>query len=345
MRCPQCEFENMPGLTSCFRCGSVLEAGTVKVEVHPPRASTWKGPLRRAGRWLRRRSFLDGAPEADLGEIRQRQRWARETKSVIGRIVEGLVPGLSHWRQGRLREVRYYCLAWFLLLLGTLALYGTSYGNACLGGAVGLHAWLVVSGVPELDRVRGFAGRLLMIGSLTFLFWFCYTALGRAALRDIVRGYTTLEVPHQNVKNGDLLLGRRSLGGERAFVRGALVLTSLQTVAAGDGGHWGRGHQAMFGQLIGLPGETVTIRHGRFHVNESALDPARFPVPEWLRGRELSVPVPAGNCFVSSEFRVGGRPTDSMVVRACLYYPAQIEARAFMRWLPLRRRGFLKEAE
>ena len=52
MRCPRCGFENMPGLTTCVRCSSVMQA-TAPVVATPPRAG-WTKHLRPIGYWLNR---------------------------------------------------------------------------------------------------------------------------------------------------------------------------------------------------------------------------------------------------------------------------------------------------
>ena len=48
MQCPSCRFENMPGLESCGRCGTLLSLSTVTIDVNPPRASKASKRLRKA---------------------------------------------------------------------------------------------------------------------------------------------------------------------------------------------------------------------------------------------------------------------------------------------------------
>lgn len=47
MQCPSCGFENMPGSEGCARCGTSLTIATMTLDVHPPRAASPGGVLRR----------------------------------------------------------------------------------------------------------------------------------------------------------------------------------------------------------------------------------------------------------------------------------------------------------
>ena len=47
MQCSNCQFQNMPGVQTCGRCGASLQLASLAIDVHPPRAS------RAAKRWRR----------------------------------------------------------------------------------------------------------------------------------------------------------------------------------------------------------------------------------------------------------------------------------------------------
>ena len=97
-------------------------------------------------------------------------------------------------------------------------------------------------------------------------------------------------------------------------------------------------------QIIGLPEENVELKEGIFRVNEKALDSRQFPVPSWMRNLEFSIVVPQNTYFVCAEFR-GTRYNAEIAAQACLVRRDWIYARAFMRWWPMRRRGFIGTAE
>ena len=47
MQCSNCQFQNMPGVQTCGRCGASLQLASLAIDVHPPRAG------RAAKRWRR----------------------------------------------------------------------------------------------------------------------------------------------------------------------------------------------------------------------------------------------------------------------------------------------------
>jgi hypothetical protein len=101
-------------------------------------------------------------------------------------------------------------------------------------------------------------------------------------------------------------------------------------------------------QIVGLPGERVQIENDTFIVNGQELDSEKYPVPRWLRGRRVSANVGDDSYFISCQYSVrahGRQLTNANIHDICLIRSSNIEARAFMRWLPLSRRGFLREVE
>jgi len=99
------------------------------------------------------------------------------------------------------------------------------------------------------------------------------------------------------------------------------------------------------GQIVGLPGEVVDVRANAFAVNGQALEGQRYPLPPWLQGRQLTVPLADGQYFVSCDYRVHGRGVvldNSVIQEICVALRGQIDSRAFWLWSPLSRRGRLR---
>src|SRR5262245_31071590 len=59
MQCPNCRFENMPGVAACGRCGGSLQLTSTAIDVHPPRAGAWAKALRRVSPGRRSYQFRD----------------------------------------------------------------------------------------------------------------------------------------------------------------------------------------------------------------------------------------------------------------------------------------------
>jgi len=338
MRCPRCEFENMPGQTKCFKCGSVLE-GPKEINVHPPRMAGWKRPIRSVRRWIR---GTTGIPNLKI-EIPTP---GKRTFKCFGGLILSIVPGLAHLLDRRFKEIRWYFLAWLILLLGSLFLYATTTGLLLAGLAVGLHTWIAVHHTV-IRELKEFGPRLFAMIFLMILIGILYWSVQRVFLADITTGYTTLTIPYYNVESGDCLLARYSHAQEHPLPRGSLTLARMRSV----GVYQGRAREVggfgppMIVQIIGLPGEKLEIIEGTFFIDGQLLDTERYPVPQWLRTREISVKIPEDSYFVSTEYNVDrrGRGLDERtILAACLIRSEDISARAFMRWLPVGKRGFLE---
>ena len=340
MRCSRCHCENIPGQDRCFKCGSILEAAGGLVEVHPPRMSAWRGPFRGIARRLRRFQILSGTLPSD----RIRRLLDRLASDAAFGLIVSVIPGLAHLIRGRFREVRLYVLLWLVLLSMGLFLYSSGVGYLLIGLAIGVHAWIAIQ-FALLKEISGLAERmaatLVVVGCFALLYW----GVPRLAFRGYTGGYTALTIPDMQIHRGDYLLVRRTRPSQVVLTRGTLVLfhpiyignNQVDTV---------RDRQPMIGQIVGLPGETITIAEGCYAVGDDRLDPERFPVPRWLPDRTITTVVHPGLYFVSSAYTLQAhgniRLTDAAVRRVCLVRMEDIQGHAFMRWWPLTRRGFIE---
>jgi hypothetical protein len=172
---------------------------------------------------------------------------------------------------------------------------------------------------------------------------FIYRAIPSLVLPDLTAGHTTLTIPYQEILPGDYLLARHSQAGREHIGRGSLVLTHL----AQTRNQRSRKGQEMIVQVVGLPGETLEITDNVFVVDGRQLDTEKYPVPGWLHNRKLSVKIENERYFINCDYRAnvrGGLP-DGAILAVCIVPLADIRAQAFMRWLPLSRRAYLKAME
>ncbi|MCE5184639.1 MAG: S26 family signal peptidase [Planctomycetaceae bacterium] len=334
MRCLQCEFENMPGLTKCMRCGSVLQAPAA-VEVHPPRMSRWKKPVRHIMRSLRQT-----VPAAAWSDEEHRfhifPEWLRKASRVsfFGAVLS-FIPGFAHIIQRRFFSIRWWVLAWLVLLLGGLFLFGSTLGQILLGAAVGVHVWIALHSavLKEYDSLRVRVGYYL---AFLVIFYISYQVLGRVIFFNMRPGFSASHVPAVQVHRGDLLLGRTDID-PNGLARGSYVLTPLSTL----GGH-NRRSTPVYVQVVALPGEVVDVNDGSWTVNGNFLDTEQYPIPVWLTKLKFRTVVPEDSYFINAEFRGTGY-NSQQAASVCIVVRNRIEAKAFMRWIPLRRRGFIAE--
>ena len=111
MRCQRCEFENMPGLDTCLRCGSVLINADEPIDIHPPRMSRWKKPIRNFFRQLRQFMPISAWSGEDL-HFHFFPPWLKKISRVnfLGAFLS-IIPGLAHLIQKRFHSIRWWVLA------------------------------------------------------------------------------------------------------------------------------------------------------------------------------------------------------------------------------------------
>jgi hypothetical protein len=223
-----------------------------------------------------------------------------------------------------------------MLLLTGLFLYGSSMGLIILGLAIGIHVWIAVHSALLADYHQfnhRFVGYLIIL----FLYFVLYQALGRVIFFNLRGGYSVVDVAYAQVQHGDFLLGRVSQTDPEDITRGSFVLVQLENV--GNHGFAGRTNTA-YAQVIALGGDTVAIVNDQFVVNDQQLDAEQYPLPTWLKRQKFSTVVPQGSYFISAQYRGTGY-TESQAIEVCVVSQGQIVAKAFLRWMPLRHRGFI----
>jgi len=339
MRCQRCKFENIPGQKTCIKCGSALEIKSAAINIYPPRMPRWKKPFRDVLRSMRKGKVV---PQIDAKSYLSPRLKAFFSDSISGLLLS-IIPGLAHWMQNRFKEIRWYFLAWLILLLSGLFLYGSPAGFLCFGLAIGVHAAIALQYgiIKDLTNIgEKIVTIILVLIGLTFLYRF----IPRMPFLNFDGGYSSLTIPYYNVEAGDYLLARGGLDEKDLLSRGSLVLIHPATL----GGYRRivtRGNDTVIGEIVGLPGERLQIVNEVFIIDGQLLDVEKYPVPQWLRRIPFSATIPNDSYFVSSRYSVsahGIQLTASHIKQVCVLKTNDIEVKAFMRWWPLSRRGFLK---
>lgn len=335
MQCPRCAFENLPGQTACFRCGSALVAEAT-VDVHPPRATAWSKRADGVRRRLRRVFRIDAMEKTPVPAAVS---WSGH---VLVYLVLAPVPGLLQLYQGRFREVWFWSVAWLFLILGAGYLYGLSAGLFLIGLAAGLHGWLVGRAWGVIHPNDDLSGRLGGVVGMVLLAAVLYWLVGREVASRFTGGYSPLAVPGVQVEAGDYLVGRPISAAPKDLARGSFVV-----YRSPDVDQWRRPFrftpETTVGQVIGRPGETVTLDNGTFLVNGRRLDFRDYPVPRWLWSTDESFSVPRGCYFISAAYHLtlapGVRLMRNIIEPRCLIHAERIQSRLTYRWLPVGRRG------
>jgi hypothetical protein len=338
MRCERCKFENIPGQKTCIKCGSALEIKPTAINVHPPRMSKWKKPFRVLQQLMRRGKVV---PQENIKLYCPP--WIKEvfSDSFLGLFLS-VIPGLAHSIQKRFGEIRWYFLAWLVLLISGLFLFGSQAGFICLGLAIGVHTGIAVQYgiIKDLANLRE---KILTVILVLLALTFIYRFTPRILVPNLAGGYSSLSVSYYKVEAGDYLLGWRNLKENAALKRRDLVFIHPEYFSTHSGQTTGR--ELIVGQIVGLAGEQLDIKDGVFIVNGQKLDSNIYPVPQWLQINGYSVIIPESSYFIIVQYNLTGHNMaleSTLVNQICIRKADDIESRIFMRWWPLWRRGFLR---
>jgi hypothetical protein len=332
----------MPGYDSCVQCGSVLKAASGQVDIDPPRMSKWKIPFRSLMRSVRG----SGVPVLDMPDTKM-PKWVKLFVGVgtFG-VILSFIPGLGHALLRAFKTIRMYVLAWAILLPLALFFHGGTFGAIFLGLAFGVHVWIAMH-CSLIREHEEFLKRIIAFVIIAFFYLVFYRSIWLVVFHDIIGAHSTMNAPCHRVETGDFLIARRSLAKEQPFERGALAIVRLTSIGVERSAFqelFMTPEARSFGQVIGLPGEEVEIKERCFYIDGQPLDTEKYPVPDWIGDRQLKTTVPDACYFMIAEYN--GRDYGvTQIIGVCTVQSDRIEAKVFMRWLPLSRKGFIREAE
>jgi hypothetical protein len=162
MQCSNCQFQNMPGVQNCGRCGASLQLASLAIDVHPPRASRpakWRRhvlPIYWLGRWFpvtRWGLGIRRGLSAMLAHIKESQ-W-RSNLPMIGLVLRTIVPGWAHWYTGRRTRAVCFLACYVGLLLLALLFSRAPASSLMIQAIILFHAATVADALAPTDRVFG----------------------------------------------------------------------------------------------------------------------------------------------------------------------------------------------
>lgn len=259
MQCVNCQFENLPGVTTCGRCQSSLVLATICVT--PIRAS-------RLGLQTRMRRLFYRCESA----IRQAIPWI--PKDFIDAISSphwtaaalSIVPGLGHFVFGQRRLGAILLGLWLLLLM--LALLAFPYGSALyiFSFAIAVHSFAVISHFSRSLSAMRIAIRCVF-GMMAYMVLYMYVYAPTASLAaNYVSGITLPSLPSNPLlQTGDGILFEGPWMRQETFNRGDLVVYQINEhqLSGHNYTHAGMG----IDRVIGVPGDTVSVQGGVLLVN------------------------------------------------------------------------------
>jgi hypothetical protein len=290
MECPNCTFQNTPGLPVCVRCQSRLDL--TDIEVTPPRAS---GSLvvRSSRRWSWR---VKAAAQYMGRSATATARNAIPREVCISELLWSVVPGRGQVRHGHRVLGMCILVGWAVFILLAAMNAGSPSGYFFVFSAIGVHCFGVSLVLAPALRDMHFGHRLLA-GIATWLLLVGVIYWPASRLLGNVFALTPIEEVRESriMERGDVLLSTGPWTRPESIHRGDIVMYRIRgftmpavIVREGVG----------IDRVIGLPGDRVEIRKGRLTVNGEPPSEQFGPLGSTKSLPDTSISVGEGQCVV-----------------------------------------------
>jgi signal peptidase I len=338
MKCPECGYHTLPGVSECPRCGPGRRAveGAAVEALYPPRA--------------RDRTLRDRLPTVDVPQVRDGLRgllaahggaaldW-RGAAGAWGISAAAMVPGLGQALDRRPAAA----LRFFLGAVGLVGLAAVTIRHPVSNLFLGLPLLLVLASVFEaaLHAFPGAGGdseaeglRALRLGFLSLaLVFFTVAGTGLVLSRWLELWTINTDQAAPALMRGDRILVRRLERPVSELRRGDVVLVADPEFAPEFGGRF-------IERVLGLPGDRIESDGRELRVNSRVLPPEERPL-SWTRfPMACSTTVPAGvvALWTNAQPEVPSPQTTPVL----LLPPDRIPGRAVLIYGPAGRRRWLR---
>lgn len=293
MECPSCTFQNMPGLTSCVRCGTLMDLSGV--DVMPVRASSGRASRRAQAA---ARSVRQSATDAAHAIERRVPLGLTFGDVSAAQLLHCLVPGLPQIRSEfpPLRLLGWAVLGLWLSFLALAGLFvGTTFSTLLCFGLLSIHGFSIsLLFTRSLQNVS--TGLRFAFGIGIYILLFALYGPALAGIRSVA-----VVVPLSNltvegaIRNDDVLLRTGRWNRPAAFARGDLVVAQIDRIQ--DGGLIVR-EGLNVDRVIGIPGDVVVTLNGVLTVNGEPAPRERQPLTGTERLGNGTIVVPQGTYLV-----------------------------------------------
>ena len=309
MKCPQCGLNNLEHIDVCVKCGCLLVAGSLPEDFSPeaPRAGKLN-PIRRLyWKWRRSRRII--LPDDGPGTHVPFWKKPFSTSLYYGEPVPGsllamflsyILPGSGQLLMGRrLRGIAFIIPAILTLLVFALAMstYLVDGIRTCMNVYLVLQCISVFDAMPKVraSRTADIIANIIIAASIWFVCFFVINTAIPYATRYFWSG-SELRIIYYNfpesciVQYNDTLL----LQKKDAYERGNIVMyTCSVPYLYNNRTRWNTNYITI-GKILGVPGETVTVKNAIISVNsielenqaELTLRPQKIPDMEWTLGTD-----------------------------------------------------------
>jgi hypothetical protein len=340
--CSNCQFQNMPGVTHCGRCGASLTLRTAVINVHPPRANRWAKTWRRT---IMAR-FMRSSRESVQFAKRQWEFSPSMELPSLGLLCRLSVPGWAQIHSGQATFGKGLLAGYAVLIAAAAACFGSSACSFLLGMAFTCHGISVYevarrSSAGFRDRVFRVLLGCGLLGAVVYL-----------PVYSVTTRFVDAVVIQQNrypLQAGDVLLVRRFSHSRSTPRVGDVVQYQIATDSVL--GHTSAGAAARYliqgarmDRVLAGPGQVITWENGQLTV-DGQRSPWR-PLNPGGALQSLSVTLPSDSWFilpstdiVTAQFQ----PTQENWEMWSIVKTSQIEGRIVWRSWPWSRIGFVDD--
>ncbi|MDX2133108.1 MAG: hypothetical protein SFY69_13770 [Planctomycetota bacterium] len=335
MECPNCNFQNVPGMRSCARCQSLLDFSSLAID--PPRAADAVMPLAVRHAAIRARISL-GQTFADI---------ARRSSSIFPQelnrpaLLRSVIPGWGHCYLGYRWFGRVAIAIWLALIVTTLLLNGVADGWFMYFILVGWHSFVI-----SLLLARVLSTQPILTRALVGL---CMYALLNAAIylparwlfHGVARPFSLSGIGTTEVlRNGDTVIHTGRWNRPDSFRPGDLVVYDIHAISVP--GAYIRGGVGV-DRIVAGPGDAVSGADSTLLVNGAPLAASASPLRAPYRFPTFGISLGDDEYFiVPSLFNFQGQlPANArdLYIKACVVREADITGKVLWRSGPLSRFG------
>ncbi len=342
MQCSSCQFENMPGVSNCGRCGAALNLASASVE----RLSAPRPPL---GQALAAIDYifsrLRGSPEDwVLGWdkiIHKRLVSLKRNRIPWGLLLRMIIPGWPQFYRGRkLAGAIFLCGYLVCIPLGFLY-FGTNLGSVFLGLVMTFHASSVAD-IVIAHADDGESRLLYCIACLALVGILIYFPANLLIDRVAVPQHFLIDAPP--FLAGDVIIYNPSAYRHSDPQIGDMVMYHLphERIYARRNVIYDFHGQEVVGRLIAGPRQQITCEKGQLKV-DNQISPWSDLYSEYYPKSD-SVTVPLDRYFVMTGFaRMPFQPVPKELwLRFSMVPRERIIGKVYFRNQPLSRFGFIR---
>lgn len=335
VECPNCNFQNVPGLRACARCQSLLELSCVSID--PPRAADVILPL----------SVRHAATRASISLRDACFVVTRKTGTIfhpdvdMAALTRSIIPGWGHYHLGHKWFGWLIACIWLGLAVLTLLLMGGPSGRVMYFLLVGWHGLAI-----SLILAKPLNGQTLPRRAVTGLLMYALLNLAiylpaRWLIQGVASPFSATGIADGGLlRDGDTVVQTGRWNRPRTFHPGDVVIYEIKPIA--EYGAYIRGGTGI-DRIVAGPGDLVTSNGTSLFVNRLRIDADHAPLRRPPTLQPFQVTLGHDQYFiVPSLFDIQGQQTarfQDLLVRASVVSQEQISGKVLFRSRPWSRFG------